>query len=103
MSTVDGGHQQDKIKKEVVTMMMNATEAKKNVATYVATEAEKILTQLSAMVEKRSTEGQKALSYYMPNSVRNDVRDAVLSAVKEAGYNMRYVEVNRGLHINWEE
>lgn len=84
-------------------MMMNATEAKKNVATYVATEAEKILTQLSAMVEKRSTEGQKALSYYMPNSVRNDVRDAVLAAVKEAGYNMRYVEVNRGLHINWEE
>lgn len=84
-------------------MMMNATEAKKNVATYVATEAEKILAQLSTMVEKRSTEGQKALSYYMPNSVRNDVRDAVLAAVKEAGYNMRYVEVNRGLHINWEE
>lgn len=84
-------------------MMMNATEAKKNVATYVATEAEKILAQLSAMVEKRSIEGQKALSYYMPNSVRNDVRDAVLAAVKEAGYNMRYVEVNRGLHINWEE
>lgn len=84
-------------------MMMNATEAKKNVATYIATEAEKILAQLSTMVEKRSTEGQKALSYYMPNSVRNDVRDAVLAAVKEAGYNMRYVEVNRGLHINWEE
>lgn len=84
-------------------MMINATEAKKNVATYIATEAEKILTQLSAMVEKRSIEGQKALSYYISNSVRNDVRDAVLSAVKEAGYNMRYVEATRGLHINWEE
>lgn len=84
-------------------MMINAAEAKKNVATYIATEADKILTQMSALIEKRSAEGQKALSYYLSNSVRNDVRDAVLSAVKEAGYNMRYVEATRGLHINWEE
>ena len=84
-------------------MMINATEAKKNVTTYITTEADKILTQLSAMVEKRSMEGQKALSFYLSNSVRNDVRDAVLAAVKEAGYNMRYVESTRGLHINWEE
>lgn len=84
-------------------MMMNATEAKKNVATYISTEADKILTQLSVIVEKRSIEGQKNLSYYISNSVRNDVRDAVLSAVKEAGYNMHYVEATRGLHINWEE
>lgn len=84
-------------------MMINAAEAKKNVAIYIATEADKILTQMSALIEKRSAEGQKALSYYLSNSVRNDVRDAVLSAVKEAGYNMRYVEATRGLHINWEE
>lgn len=84
-------------------MMMNAVEAKKNVATYIATEADKILTQLSAIIEKRSIEGQKVLSYYIANGVRNDVRDAVLSAVKEAGYNMRYVEATRGLHITWEE
>lgn len=84
-------------------MMMNATEAKKNVATYIATEANKILTQLSAMVEKRSMEGQKALSYYIANNVRDDVRDAVISAVKEAGYNMRYIEATRGLLINWAE
>lgn len=84
-------------------MMMNATEAKKNVATYIATEADKIITQLSATVEKRSIEGQKKLSYYFSNSVRDDVRDAVLSAVKEAGYKMIYTEATRGLHLNWEE
>ena len=81
--------------------MMNATEAKKNVTAYIEAEANKVIEQIDLNITKRSKEGRKEFSYYLPNTVRNDVRGRIIAIIEEAGYEVRYANATRGIYINW--
>lgn len=81
--------------------MMNANEAKKNVAAYIEAEATKVIDQIDRSIAELSKEGRKGFNYYLHNTVRDDVRDRILSIIEEAGYEVRYANATRGIHIQW--
>lgn len=81
--------------------MMNAAEAKKNVTTYIEDEATKVIEQIDVNITKLSKEGSKGFNYYLPNAVRDDVRQRILTIIEEAGYEVCYASATRGIYIKW--
>lgn len=81
--------------------MMNIAEAKKNVATYVETEAAKVIGQIETLIVNASKTGGHRVNFYLSNSINDEVRKAIIAEVTEAGYEMIYNQSTRGLHLSW--
>ena len=101
MSTVDGGHQQDMVKKEVVTMM-NAKEAMNKVNTYIEDTACTIIAEIETDICAKAEKGTTYTDYAFKSDLLGKIQNRALTILANAGYHLRWLN-NGALRISWEE
>lgn len=80
--------------------MMNANEAAKKVNAYIENNANIVIAEIEKSICESADKGLTYITYRFESSIRAEVQNRVLNAIKEADYTFRWVH-GGSLQILW--
>ena len=80
--------------------MMNANEAAKKVNAYIENNANIVIAEIEKSICENADRGLTYITYRFESSIRAEVQNRVLNAIKEANYTFRWVH-GGNLQILW--
>lgn len=80
--------------------MMNANEAAKKVNAYIENNANIVIAEIEKSICENAEKGLTYITYSFKSSIRAEVQNRVLNAIKEADYTFRWIH-GGALQILW--